>query len=208
MLRWLPPGKTARVREAHPASRARHCLMDWPKRTIEATTPRTFIFPRTVAGIRGKAVRISLLGWISGAKPGCGRSCSPCCFPSPDTPGKKVNPRPRSPTTSLESVSPWGNTLKKNTWMPNSWVGRSKMIAVRSGAEGLGQCHTEVRDYLRDYRAIIGEDPPPADYIAIMIDGDGTKSTGVSYFADIEFCSHPPSEIGPDSLRPPTKSAE
>jgi len=80
---------------------------------------------------------------------------------------------------------------------------RSKMIAACSGRDGLRRRHVEARNYYRNFKRIVGEEPPPVEYIAVMIDGDGTGSKGVAYFADIELRSEPPPgvRVGPAPVR-------
>lgn len=100
----------------------------------------------------------------------------------------------------------WASTLEENTWIPNPWQSRSKVVAVRTGHRGLGQWHHEARNYVDDFRAIVGEDPPPVEFIAVMIDGDGTGSSGVSYFADIELRSAPPPGFDAGRSSPPRRA--
>lgn len=102
----------------------------------------------------------------------------------------------------------WANRLSENTWIPNPYQDRSKMIAVESGREGLGRWQWEVRNYLRDFRATVGGDPTPVEFIAVMIDGDGTASSGVSYFGRIELWSKAPPYETPGPLAPPTRLGE
>jgi len=94
----------------------------------------------------------------------------------------------------------WANKLKRNAWMSNPWQERSKMIAVRSGRKGLKSWRREGRNYLKDFQAIVGEKPTPVEFVAIMIDGDGTGSRGVCYFDDIEFRARPPTGLQVESL--------
>lgn len=81
----------------------------------------------------------------------------------------------------------WATKEPVNAAYPNPYQDRAKMVVVRSGREGLKSWHNEARDYVKDFRAIVGEDPPEVEFVAIMIDGDNTGSTGVCYFADIRF---------------------
>ena len=97
----------------------------------------------------------------------------------------------------------WANKLTENTWIPNPWQERSKMIAVQSGSQGTGKWRWEVRNYLKDFKAIVGEEPTPIQFIAVMIDGDGTGSRGVSYFERVELWSDIPPYAESDRLPPP-----
>ncbi|MEF8787742.1 MAG: DUF3047 domain-containing protein [Planctomycetota bacterium] len=102
----------------------------------------------------------------------------------------------------------WANTLKENTWIVNPWQERSKMIAVRSGSEGIGEWHWEVRNYLKDFRAIVGEEPTNVKFIAVMIDGDNTKSKGTAYFGPIQLWSELPDRFEGKVPDPPRRHGE
>lgn len=81
----------------------------------------------------------------------------------------------------------WATKEPINSAYSNPFQDRAKMVVVRSGNEGLKAWHEEERNYLEDFRAILGEDPPEVEFVAIMIDGDNTGSSGVCYFDDIRF---------------------
>ena len=100
----------------------------------------------------------------------------------------------------------WATTLEADTWIPNPWEKRSKVVAVKSGAGGLGRWHHEARHYLRDFQAIVGEDPPRIDFVAVMIDGDGSRSSGGAYFDDIKLLSAPPPDFGREVPAPPRRA--
>ena len=102
----------------------------------------------------------------------------------------------------------WGNTLKENTWISNPWEERSKMIAVRSGPEGTGEWHWEVRNYLKDFTHIIGGEPTPVHFVAVMIDGDNTESKGTAYFDRIELWSEVPPYAQNTDFPEPQKHGE
>ena len=100
----------------------------------------------------------------------------------------------------------WANTARVNTWFPNPWQDRAKMIVVRTGAKGLKEWHQEARNYLADFKAIVGEEPTPVEYVAVMIDGDGSGSSGTSYFADIELRKTPPPGFERGAFQPPKEA--
>jgi len=102
------------------------------------------------------------------------------------------------PLYSLTYV--WATKEPVNTAYSNPYQDRAKMVVVRSGTEGLKTWHAETRDYAKDFRAIVGEDPPEVEFVAIMIDGDNTGSSGVCYFADIRFLPRMPRT---DKAQPP-----
>ncbi len=100
----------------------------------------------------------------------------------------------------------WASNLKENTWVPNAWEERSKMIAVQSGKNGTGEWRWEVRNYRKDLKAIVDEEPTPIQFIAVMIDGDGTGSAGTSYFQRIELWSDIPPYAKSDQIKPPKRN--
>ncbi|MBI5286241.1 MAG: DUF3047 domain-containing protein [Deltaproteobacteria bacterium] len=61
----------------------------------------------------------------------------------------------------------------------------TKYIVVKSGANGLGQWHTEKRNVYEDYKRLFGEDPPRTGKIAIMIDSDDTRSLAECFIGEI-----------------------
>ncbi len=99
----------------------------------------------------------------------------------------------------------WANTLKPNTWIANPWQERSKMIAVRNGKEGVGQWHWEVRNYVQDFKAVVGEEPTSVKFIAVMIDGDNTNSEGTAYFGPIQLWSELPPRFRGQVPAPPRR---
>jgi hypothetical protein len=102
----------------------------------------------------------------------------------------------------------WASNLPADTWIPNPWQSRSKVIALHSGKAGLGEWHTECRNYVADFKAIVGEKPTAIDGIAIMIDGDGTNSKGRAYFDQVELRAKPPPDFPKARLERPTRFRE
>ena len=99
----------------------------------------------------------------------------------------------------------WANRLNRNTWIANPWEQRSKVIAARSGGDGVGAWRTQVRNYLGDFKAITGEEPTAVSMIGVMIDGDNTGSKGTSYFGRIEVRASPSAGVDPKDLLPPAR---
>ncbi len=64
-------------------------------------------------------------------------------------------------------------------------------IVVRSGTRNLDEWITEKRNVLDDYRRVFGSEPPELGGVALAVDADDTFSNAESYFAKIEFNSHP-----------------
>lgn len=48
----------------------------------------------------------------------------------------------------------------------------------------------EERDFMRDYRDAIGEDPVAVTAVAVMVDTDNTRSSALSWFDSIELQKH------------------
>ena len=66
------------------------------------------------------------------------------------------------------------------------------MRAGRGGDTGVGEWQWEVRNYVKDFKTIVREDPTQLKFIAVMIDGDNTNSNGTAYFGPIELWSELP----------------
>lgn len=88
----------------------------------------------------------------------------------------------------------WASNEPVGSIYTNPYQDRVEMIVQRSGRAGLRQWRGESRNYVRDFRRIFDEEPTEVEFVAIMIDGDDTDSSGISYFEDIRFLNHPPKE--------------
>lgn len=86
----------------------------------------------------------------------------------------------------------WATKEPPGAAYDNPYQSRAKMLVARSGRKGLRQWHEEARNYVEGFREIVGEEPPEVEFVALMIDGDDTESSGVSYFADIRFLAEMP----------------
>jgi hypothetical protein len=82
----------------------------------------------------------------------------------------------------------WANKLPKGKSLDNAYTPRAKMVAVESGPEKIGQWIDEERNVLQDYKALFGQEPPPAAGVAIMTDTDDTRETAKAFYAGISFC--------------------
>jgi len=89
------------------------------------------------------------------------------------------------PAGSLNYI--WANKLEKGAVIDSAYTDRSKMVAVRSGAQGIGRWHAEQRNVYEDYRMFFGKEPPPPAAIAIMTDTDNTGESATAYYDDIVF---------------------
>lgn len=81
----------------------------------------------------------------------------------------------------------WGNQAPTNTLLASPYTERSMMIATNSGLSQAGQWISLSRNVLTDYQRAFGSAPPAVSAIAIMTDGDNTKSHLTSYYGDIYF---------------------
>ena len=81
----------------------------------------------------------------------------------------------------------WANRSDETETVANPYTDWVQMVPVRSGADGLGEWHSESRDVLADYRAAFGEEPPSINGIAIMTDADNTGESATAYYGDIRM---------------------
>jgi hypothetical protein len=81
----------------------------------------------------------------------------------------------------------WENKTPKDLKVTSQKSSNTRYIVLESGAGKLGQWIEENRNVYQDYKALFGEDPPPAGAIALMIDSDDTHSRAESFFADIRI---------------------
>lgn len=81
----------------------------------------------------------------------------------------------------------WSSHQAEGSVWPNAYTGNAKMVAVRSGDPQAGQWLTERRNVREDLKALFGEDIARIDAVAVMVDGDNTGQSAVSYFGDIFF---------------------
>lgn len=82
----------------------------------------------------------------------------------------------------------WDTTAPVGTIVKSEKAGTVTYVVVKSGAEGLGQWHTESRNVCEDYRKIYGEElAEPLGAVSVAIDSNDTKSTAESYIGEILF---------------------
>jgi hypothetical protein len=82
----------------------------------------------------------------------------------------------------------WDTTAPVGTVAKSEKAGTVTYVVVKSGAEGLGQWHTENRNVCEDYKKIYGEElAEPAGAVSVAIDSNDTKSTAESYIGEIIF---------------------
>ncbi|MEN8170858.1 MAG: DUF3047 domain-containing protein [Pseudomonadota bacterium] len=81
----------------------------------------------------------------------------------------------------------WSSNQPVGTHWKSAYTGSSRMIAVNSGSEQLGQWVTLQRDVLADYRLLFGEEPGSIDTVAVMTDTDNTGRKARAWYGDIWF---------------------
>ena len=84
----------------------------------------------------------------------------------------------------------WANKIERGQVVDSAYTSKSKMIAVESGPERIGEWVSEERNIYRDYVSYFGEDPPDVIAIAIMTDTDNTQEKAVAYYENNMLCSN------------------
>ena len=70
---------------------------------------------------------------------------------------------------------------------PNAFAGQFRMLALRSGADGLGEWQTERRDLRADFRALHGIELEQIDALAIMTDCDNAGQSATAWYGPIRL---------------------
>lgn len=81
----------------------------------------------------------------------------------------------------------WDTTAPREEIIESRKAGLVTYVVVRSGPDGLGQWHTEVRDVYADYQRIYGEEPGVLRAVSVAIDSDDTGSSAEAYMGAIVF---------------------
>ena len=82
----------------------------------------------------------------------------------------------------------WDTTAPVGTIVKSEKAGTVTYVVVKSGAEGLGQWHTESRNVCDDYKKIYSEElNEPLGAVSVAIDSNDTRSTAESYVGEILF---------------------
>ena len=79
----------------------------------------------------------------------------------------------------------WDASAPAGLWFVNAYTDRVRNVVVESGGARLGRWLSYERDVALDYRAAFGTEPPPIRGVAIMTDGDNTKSRAAAWYGDI-----------------------
>ena len=81
----------------------------------------------------------------------------------------------------------WTDHVPVGTVIPSAHTSQVKMLAVASGAAGLGSWQTVKRNLAEDYRLAFGGDPGPLLGVAVMTDTDNTGAKAVGEYADVRI---------------------
>lgn len=81
----------------------------------------------------------------------------------------------------------WGNRLAKGAAATSPFTKNAMIVAVESGAEGVGTWRAERRNVLEDYRRLFGEEPLPVGAIALMTDTDNTGAAAEAWYDDLRI---------------------
>jgi hypothetical protein len=81
----------------------------------------------------------------------------------------------------------WSDQVPVDTVIPSAHTGQLKMMAIASGANGLGAWQSVRRNLAADYKRAYGADPGPLLGVAVMTDTDNTGTQAVGQYADIRF---------------------
>lgn len=82
----------------------------------------------------------------------------------------------------------WGHDkFTPDEVVANPHTGRIRSIVVERGGENLGKWQTYSRDIAKDYESAFGEPPGRLIGVAIMSDGDNTRSKFTAWYGDIRL---------------------
>jgi hypothetical protein len=84
----------------------------------------------------------------------------------------------------------WGGTQGRGARLPNPHLeAHGVIIVLRSGDTPTGRWIMEEIDFVADFRAAFGYNPPPPAYLAISSDSDDTAGQSLGVIADLVFGS-------------------
>ena len=89
------------------------------------------------------------------------------------------------PDAALNYV--WDNRYPIETYRPNAYTDRTRMIVVESGAAKAGGWVAERRDLLSDFKLGFGTDQGEVTLLAVASDTDNTAEKARAGFADLHF---------------------
>lgn len=85
----------------------------------------------------------------------------------------------------------WSSNQPVGSEWPNAYTANARMIAVRTGADELGEWRSEARDVRADYRRLFGAEPGRVAAVALMTDTDNTALSARAWYGDIWFTTDP-----------------
>lgn len=89
------------------------------------------------------------------------------------------------PDAALNYV--WDNRYPVETFLPNAYTDRTRMIVVESGATKAGGWVAERRDLLADFKLGFGTEQGEVTLLAVASDTDNTAEKARAGFADLHF---------------------
>jgi len=91
------------------------------------------------------------------------------------------------PDAALNYV--WDNRYPIETYRPNAYTDRTRMIVVESGAAKAGRWVSERRDLLSDFKLGFATEQGEVTLLAVASDTDNTAEKARAGFADLHFVS-------------------
>jgi hypothetical protein len=88
-------------------------------------------------------------------------------------------------TRSLVYV--WASVEPQGSDWPSAYTRQARVVALRSGASGIGSWHEEQRDVRADFKRYFGIDASTADGVAIMTDCDDAGGATRAWYGDVRF---------------------
>ncbi len=89
-------------------------------------------------------------------------------------------------------VYAWTEDERDEPFIESPYSDRVRVVPVRTGDAGSGRWQIECRNHLEDYRRAFGEEPPPIEAIAIMVDTDNTGASVTARFGSLRFAGEEP----------------
>jgi hypothetical protein len=81
----------------------------------------------------------------------------------------------------------WTDHVPVGTVIPSAHTSQVKMLAVASGADGLGQWQAVRRNLAEDYRRAFGGEPGPLIGVGVMTDTDNTGTQAAGSYAGLRL---------------------
>lgn len=81
----------------------------------------------------------------------------------------------------------WSSIEERDAMWPNAFTANAHMIAVRGGADRLGELVAEKRNIREDWKRAFGEDIEEIDAVAIMTDTDNSGQSARAWYGQPRF---------------------